>query len=145
MSKPLPTSVCGIARTQIMSQLDILTQTGLRMLMIERVHQGVVFILVTILSPRWAKSRIPSHYPLQRLSTSLLVVVATNFCGCKNFSLIMVFIKSILPSTVIIPAPSTSLRDSTSLHSGACRRWYFHSWVYSHWWSEGWFVHQTSW
>ena len=47
---------------------------------------------------------------LQRLNTSLSVVVARNFYGCKNFSLIMVFVKSILPSTVTIPVTSISLR-----------------------------------
>ena len=67
------------------------------------------FIWVIILFPRWAKSRSSSHYPLQRLSTSLSVTVAPNFYGCKNFSLIMVFVKSILPSTVTIPVPSISL------------------------------------
>ena len=30
---------------------------------------------VIILSPGWAKSRTPSHYPLQKLSTSLLIAV----------------------------------------------------------------------
>ena len=79
------------------------------MLMIERVLRGVVFIWVIILSPRSAKSRIPSFYPLQRLNTSLLVAVASNFYECKNSSLIMVFVKNILPSIVTIPVPSTSL------------------------------------
>ena len=65
---------------------------------------------VIILSPRRAKSKIPSLYPLQKLSTSLPVVVAPNFYGCKNSSMIMVFVKSILPSTGTIPVPSTSLK-----------------------------------
>ena len=71
---------------------------------------GVVFMWVTILSPRWAKSRTPSLYPLQKLSTSLSVAVALNSYGCKNSSMIMVFVKSISPSIVTIPVPSTSLR-----------------------------------
>ena len=110
MSKPLLILVFGIARTPIMSQLGILTQTELEMLMIERVLRGVVFIWVIILSPRSAKSRIPSFYPLQRLNTSLSVAAAPNFYGCKNFSLIMVFFKNILPSIVRIPVPLISLR-----------------------------------
>ena len=65
---------------------------------------------VIILSPRWVRSRIPSHYLLLKLNTLLLVVVAPNFCGCKNFSLIMVFIKNILPSIVTILVPLISLR-----------------------------------
>ena len=40
---------------------------------------------VLILSPRLAKSRIPFHYPLKRLNTSLLVVVAPNFYGCRSW------------------------------------------------------------
>ena len=43
-------------------------------------------------------------------ATSLSVAVAPNFYGCKNSSMIMVFVKNILPSTVTIPVPSTSLR-----------------------------------
>ena len=82
----------------------------LGMLMIERVYWGVVFIWVIILSPGWAKSKILSHYPLQKLSTSLLETVAPNFYGCKNSSMITIFVKKILPSTVTIPMPSTSLR-----------------------------------
>ena len=35
--------------------------------MIEKALQGVVFMWVIILSPRWAKSIIPSHYSLLRL------------------------------------------------------------------------------
>ena len=80
------------------------------MLMIERVLLGVVFIWVIILSPRSAKSKIPSLYPLQRLNTSLSVAAAPNFYGCKKFSLIMVFFKNILPSIVTILVPLTSLR-----------------------------------
>ena len=44
------------------------------------------------------------------MSTLLLVAVAPNFYGCKNFSLIMVFFKNILPSIMTIPVPLTSLR-----------------------------------
>ena len=76
----------------------------------DRVHRGVVFIWVITLSPRSTKSRISSLYPLQKLSTSLSVAVALNFYGCKNSSMIMVFVKNISPSTVTIPKPSTSLR-----------------------------------
>ena len=110
MSKPLPTLVYGIARTQMMSYLDILTLIGLGMLMIERVHRGIVFMWVIILFLGWAKSRTPSHYPLQKLSTLLLVAVAPNSYACKNSSMIMVFVKSISPSIVTILMPSTSLR-----------------------------------
>ena len=78
--------------------------------MIERVLWGVVFMWVIILFPRWAKSKTPSHYLLQKLSTSLPVAVAPNCYGCKNSSLIMVFVKSILQFTVTILVPSTSLR-----------------------------------
>ena len=34
--------------------------------------------------------------PLLRLNTLLLVIVAPNFFGCKNFFLIMVFVKNYL-------------------------------------------------
>ena len=85
-------------------------QTKLVILMIEKVLWGVVFIWVIILSPEWVRSKIPSHYLLLKLNTLLLVVVAPNFCDCKNFSLIMVFIKNILPSIVTISVPLTSLR-----------------------------------
>ena len=94
----------------MMPQLGILTRIRLRMLMIERVHRGVVSMWVIILSPGSAKSRISSHYSLQKLSTSLPIAIAPNFYGCKNSSMITVFVKSILPSTVTIPVPSTSLR-----------------------------------
>ena len=70
---------------------------------------GVVFMRVIILCPGWAKSKIPSPYPLQRLNTSLPIAVAPNFYGCKNSSMIMVFVKNILPSLMTIPVPSTSL------------------------------------
>ena len=78
--------------------------------MIERVLRGVAFMWVIILSPGRARSKISSHYPLQRLSTSLSVAVAPNFYGCQNSFLIMVFVKSISPSTMTIPVPSTSLK-----------------------------------
>ena len=58
----------------------------------------------------WMSKRENSHYLLQKLSTSLPVAVVPNFYGCKNSSMIMVFVKSTLPSTVTIPVPSTSLR-----------------------------------
>ena len=38
------------------------------------------------------------------------VAAALNFYGCKNFFLIMIFVKNILPSIVTIPIPLTSLR-----------------------------------
>ena len=57
-----------------------------------------------------SKSKTPFHYPLQKLSTSLPVAVASNSYGCKNPSMIMVFVKSTSPSIVTIPVPSTSLR-----------------------------------
>ena len=41
-----------------------LTLIGLGMLMIERVHWGVVSMWVIIMSPGLAKNIIPSHYPL---------------------------------------------------------------------------------
>ena len=110
MSKPLLILVCGIARTTMMSQPGILTQTELGMLMIERVLRGVVFMQVIILSPRRAKSRIPSLYPLQKLNRSLSIAAAPNFYGCKNFFLVMVFVKNILPSIVTILVSLTSLR-----------------------------------
>ena len=61
---------------------------------------GVIFMCVIILS----------LYPLQKLSTSLLVTIAPNFYGCKNSSMIIIFVKNILPSTMIILVSSTSLR-----------------------------------
>ena len=70
---------------------------------------GFVFMWVIIPSPGWVRSIILSHYPLLGLNTSLPVVVAPNFCGCKN-SLIMLFIKNILPFIVTIPVPLTSLK-----------------------------------
>ena len=85
-------------------------QTALGMLMIEKVLWGFAFMWVIILSPRWVRSRIRSHYPLQRLNTLLPIAVALNFCGCKNSSLIMVFVKNILPFIVTIPMPLTSLK-----------------------------------
>ena len=45
-----------------------------------------------------------------KLSTLLLVAVAPNSYGCKNSSMIMVFVKSILQSIVTIPVPLISLR-----------------------------------
>ena len=84
-------------------------QTRLVMLLIKKVLRRVVFMWVIILSPGWIKSKIPSHYPLLRLSTPLPVAIAPNFYGYKNSSLIMVFIKNILPSIVTIPVPLTSL------------------------------------
>ena len=42
-----------------------------------------------------SKRKTPFHYPLQKLSTLLLVAVAPNSYGCKNSSMIMVFVKSI--------------------------------------------------
>ena len=61
---------------------------------------GVIFMCVIILS----------LYPLQKLSTSLPVAIAPNFYGCKNSSMIIIFVKKILPSTMIILVSSTSLR-----------------------------------
>ena len=78
--------------------------------MIEKVLRGVVFMWVIILSLESVRSRIPSHYSLLRLNTSLSVAVAPNFCGCKNSSLIMVFVKNILPFIVTISVPLTSLK-----------------------------------
>ena len=46
---------------------------------------------VIILSLGRVKSKTPSHYPLQKLSTLLPVAVAPNSYGCKNSSMIMVF------------------------------------------------------
>ena len=110
MSKPLLSLVCSTARTQMMSQLGILMQTRLKILMIEKVFRGVVFMWIIILSLGGAKSIIPSHYPLQRLNTLLLKAIAPNSYGCKNSSLIMVFIKNILLSIVTISVPSISLK-----------------------------------
>ena len=42
--------------------------------------------------------------------TSLPVAVAPNSYGCKNSSMITVFVKSISPSIVTIPVPLTSLK-----------------------------------
>ena len=78
--------------------------------MIEKVLWEVVFIWVIILPLGWAKNRIPSLYPLLRLNTSLPIAIAPNFCGCKNSSLIMVFVKNVLPSIMTIPVLLTSLR-----------------------------------
>ena len=61
---------------------------------------GVIFMCVIILS----------LYPLQKLSTSLPGAIAPNFYGCKNSSMIIIFVKNILPSTMIILVSSTSLR-----------------------------------
>ena len=47
---------------------------------------------------------------LLRLNTLLLAIVVSNFFGCKNFFLIMVFIKSIPLYIVTILVPSTSLK-----------------------------------
>ena len=58
----------------------------------------------------WMSKRENSHYLLQKLSTSLPVAVVPNFYGCKNSSMITIFVKRILPSTVTILVPSTSLR-----------------------------------
>ena len=58
----------------------------------------------------WMSKRENSHYLLQKLSTSLPVTVVPNFYGCKNSSMITIFVKRILPSTVTILVPSTSLR-----------------------------------
>ena len=44
MSKPLPSLVCDIARTQMMSLLGTMTQIRLGMLMIERVLQGFFYV-----------------------------------------------------------------------------------------------------
>ena len=68
---------------------------------------------VIILSLGGAKSRIPSHYPLFRLNTSLLVAATPNFYGCKNSSLIMVFVKNILPSIVTIPVKNAVQHSRT--------------------------------
>ena len=57
-----------------------------------------------------SKKQSSSLYSLLRLNTSLLVAIAPNFYGCKNSSLIMVFVKNILPSIVTISVPLTSLR-----------------------------------
>ena len=78
--------------------------------MIKRVLQGAVSMWVIILSLGWVKNRTPSHYPLRKLSTLLLVTVAPNSYGCKNSSMIMVFVKNILLSIVTISVPLTSLR-----------------------------------
>ena len=94
---------------QSTSIVGILMRTGLGMLMIEKVHWGVAFMWVIILSPGWVRSRILSPYQLLRLNTSLPIVVAPNFYGCKN-SLIMVFVKNILPFIATIPVPLTSLK-----------------------------------
>ena len=52
MSKPLLSLVCGTVRIQVISKLGTLTLIGLGMLMIERIHRGVVSMWVIILSPR---------------------------------------------------------------------------------------------
>ena len=57
-----------------------------------------------------SKSRTPSLYLLLKLSTLLLVAVAPNSYGCKNSSMIMVFVNSILQSIVTILVPLISLR-----------------------------------
>ena len=44
------------------------------------------------------------------IAALLPVAVAPNSYGCKNSSLIMVFIKNILPSIVTILVPLTSLK-----------------------------------
>ena len=78
--------------------------------MIEKVFWGIVVMWVIILSPGWVRSRISSYYPLLKLNTLLSVAVAPNFHGCKNSSLIMVFVNNILPFIVTILVPLTSLK-----------------------------------
>ena len=57
-----------------------------------------------------SKKQNSIFYLLLKLSTLLPVAVTPNSYGCKNSSMIMVFVKSILLSTVTIPVPLTSLR-----------------------------------
>ena len=58
----------------------------------------------------WMSKKQSFRYPLQKLSTSLPLAIASNSYGCKNSSMIMVFVKSTSPSIVTIPVSSTSLR-----------------------------------
>ena len=93
-----------------LESVSTLTLIGQGMLMIERVLQGFVSMWEIILSLGWVKSRTPSLYLLLKLSTLLPVAVAPNSYGCKNSSMIMVFVNSILQSIVTILVPLISLR-----------------------------------
>ena len=71
---------------------------------------GSCFYMGNNLVSLMSKKQNSCHYPLQKLSTLLQVVVAPNSYGCKNSSMIMVFVKNISLSIVTIPMPLTSLR-----------------------------------
>ena len=57
-----------------------------------------------------SKKQNSIFYLLLKLSTLLPVAVTPNSYGCKNSSMIMVFVKSILQSIVTILVPLISLR-----------------------------------
>ena len=73
-------------------------------------NSGGCFYVGNNLVSWMSKSRTPSLYLLLKLSTLLLVAVAPNSYGCKNSSMIMVFVNSILQSIVTILVPLISLR-----------------------------------
>ena len=114
MSNSLPISECSIARTSMMSQLGILMQTGLEMLMIEKFLRRFFFFFVGNNLVSWMSKKhnsiLLSTTEAEYIAALLPVAIAPSSYGCKNSSLIMVFIKNILPSIVTILVPLTSLK-----------------------------------
>ena len=90
-------------------------QTGLEMLMIEKFLRRFFFFfcvgnnLVSWMSKKH-NSILLSTTEAEYIAALLPVAVAPSSYGCKNSSLIMVFIKNILPSIVTILVPLTSLK-----------------------------------
>ena len=110
MSKPLPTLVCGTTNdtndalagyfdTNQAENADDRKSTS----------RGCFYVGNNLVSWMSKKQNFISLF-----TAEAEYITAYSYCtqlhGCKNSSMITVFVKSILPSTVTIPVPSTSLR-----------------------------------